>query len=251
MIKENKLLEFLKSNAFILYVAIFTVVFQAPNTYYVYHSFSVFSSPYREIAAAGVATIVSASIMIYTLRKNFFVAKCYSVFEVGIAFYYYIDTIGWDWGLIPAFGISLIIPISVYYYTKEINNTIEPVTGREIDALHKDYGTIIEKLQNSEYKLIAEITKANSIIDRDAETIALLTAEVEAQRTAVKIANTAALHVIAGEAALQHNIISPDDKKEDIDLSDKNHPLNQSIDLKKKSGEEKKGFWNSKEQSFF
>src|SRR6478736_8168944 len=49
------LLNFIRSNRFILYVAIFTVLFLSPNTYFVYYSLSIFSSPYREIASGGVA----------------------------------------------------------------------------------------------------------------------------------------------------------------------------------------------------
>lgn len=119
------LLNLLRSNKFILYVAIFTVIFLAPNTYYVFHMFSVFIFPYREIASAGVALIVAASIMIYTLRKNYTVAKYYSFFEITISAYYYITMIGWDWALIPALSFTLMLPISVYHYTKEIDQTID------------------------------------------------------------------------------------------------------------------------------
>lgn len=122
MKEEIKLLNFIKSSKFILYVAIFTVIFLSPNSYFVYYSLSVFTSPYREIASAGVALIVAASIMIYTLRKNYKMAKYYSWFEVSISAYYYIITIGWDWALIPALSFTIILPISVYHYTKEIEN---------------------------------------------------------------------------------------------------------------------------------
>lgn len=126
MKEQIKLLNFLRSNRFILYVAIFTVIFLAPNTYYVFYSFSVFASPYREIASGGVAAIVAASIMIYTLRKNYTVAQYYSWFEISISAYYYIRmVVGWDWGLVPALSFTLMLPISVYYYTKEIDVDVE------------------------------------------------------------------------------------------------------------------------------
>lgn len=121
MKEQIRLLTFLRSNKFILYVAIFTVIFLAPNTYYVFHMFSVLLPPYREIASAGVALIVAASIMIYTLRKNYKVAKYYSFFEITISAYYYIVMIGWDWALIPALSFTLMLPISVYHYTREID----------------------------------------------------------------------------------------------------------------------------------
>lgn len=124
--KENiALLNFIRSNKFILYVAIFTVIFLAPNTFYVFYALSVFTSPYREIASAGVSLIVAASIMIYTLRKNFKVARYYSIFEVSISAYYYVTMIGWDWALIPAFSFTLMLPISVYHYTKEIDVDVQ------------------------------------------------------------------------------------------------------------------------------
>jgi len=134
MKNQIQLLEFLKSSKFILHVAIFTVIFLAPNTYYVYYSFCVFIFPYAEIASGGVSLIVAASIMIYTLRKNYEVAKYYSAFEISISAYYYISTIGWDWGLIPALSFTLMLPISVYHYTKEI----EVETPDLLDFLEKN-----------------------------------------------------------------------------------------------------------------
>jgi hypothetical protein len=127
MKEQIPLLNFLRSNRFILYVAIFSVLCLSPNTYYVFHQLSVFIHPYREIFSGLVASLVAASIMIYTLRKNFKVAKYYSIFEVSISAYYYIDMLGWDWRLIPAFSFTLMLPVSVFYYTKEIDVDTENI----------------------------------------------------------------------------------------------------------------------------
>jgi hypothetical protein len=133
IMKQNRLLEFLRSTPFVLYVAIFSVLFLAPNTYYVFYKFCVFNSPFRELASLGVSIIVASSVMIYTLRKNFRMAKFYSLFEVAISAYYYSYTIGTDWDLLPAFCFTLILPISVYYYTLEID---KPLDGNnEMDSL--------------------------------------------------------------------------------------------------------------------
>ncbi len=156
--RENikiSLLDRIKSNMFMLYAAIFTVAFLAPNTYYVYYSFCVFSSPWRELASAGVACIVAASILIYTLRKNFRVAKYYTLFEISISAYYYISTIGWDWGLIPALGFTLILPISIYYYSKEIDT-------QSIDTI-----SVLEK----------KVERAEHVADSRLETIKEITEE--------------------------------------------------------------------------
>lgn len=132
------LLEFLRSNKFILYVAIFTVLVLSPTTYFVFHSFSIFIPPYREIASAGVAAIVAASIMIYTLRKNYKVAMYYSLFEVTISAYYYIAmVVGWDWALIPALSFTLMLPISVYHYSKEIDVDLREEPPFDFKALEQ------------------------------------------------------------------------------------------------------------------
>ncbi len=41
-------------------------------------------------------------------------------FEVGIASYYYINTIGWDWALIPGIGFACILPYTLTKYAHEI-----------------------------------------------------------------------------------------------------------------------------------
>lgn len=125
MIENIPLLNFIRSNRFMLYVAMFTVIALAPNTYFVFHAMSVFKPIYREIASAMVALIVASSIMIYTLRKNLRVAMYFSLFEILIGAYYYISTIGLGWALIPAAAFVLIQPVSVYFYAKEINVDID------------------------------------------------------------------------------------------------------------------------------
>lgn len=126
MKEQIPLLNFIRSNRFILYVAIFTVISLSPTTYFVFYSFSIFASPYREIASAAVAIIVASSIMIYTLRKNYRVALYYSWFEVSISAYYYIAmVVGLDWALIPALSFTVMLPISVYHYAKEIDVDVD------------------------------------------------------------------------------------------------------------------------------
>lgn len=115
------LLTFLKSTKFILYVAFFTVLFLAPNTYFVYHLFSRFTSPWREVAGVGVALIVAASVMIFTLRNNKNATLIFALFEILVSGFYYVEMIGWDWPLIPAIGFTFILPYSVYCYSKEID----------------------------------------------------------------------------------------------------------------------------------
>lgn len=142
-----KELELLRSQRFVVYLALFTVIFLAPTTYFVYHSFSVFISPWREIASAGVALIIAGAIMFFTVRKNKSVALHFALFEVMIAIYYYIYVLGLTWALIPAIGFAIILPYSVSKYTNEIDvqppmNTLEvlesavtPLKPQEFDSL--------------------------------------------------------------------------------------------------------------------
>lgn len=124
-----KALQFLKSTAFMFYACIATVVFLAPNSYFVYHSFSMFTEGWKIVASAGVSVIIASGIMIFTARRNEKVAMLFAYFEAGIAIYYYIISIGWDWGLIPAFGFALILPYSVKMYANElIKDDIEAST---------------------------------------------------------------------------------------------------------------------------
>ena len=138
--KPIPLLNFLKSTKFILYVAFFTVLFLAPNTYFVYYLFSRFVSPWREIAGIGVALIVAASVMIFTLRNNRRATLIFAGFEILVSGFYYVEMIGWDWPLIPAMGFTFILPYSVYCYSKEIDNSLAPPNESLEDWMDRNPG---------------------------------------------------------------------------------------------------------------
>lgn len=122
--KEIPELRLFRSNRFMVYAALFAVIWLSPNTYYVFHSFCVFLSPYREIASGGAALIVAFFIMLFTLRKNEKVAGYFSMFEISISAYYYVSTIGIDWGLLPALSFTLMLPYAVYKSTTEIDRDL-------------------------------------------------------------------------------------------------------------------------------
>jgi len=143
-----KEIEILRSQRFIVWAAIFTVIFLAPNTYFVFYTFSVFISPWREIASAGVAIIIASAIMIYTIRKNKAVALNFALFEVMVAAYYYISTIGIDWALIPALGFAIILPYSVSKYTNEIDVVVESPPAQSLAQLREDYDRAVHKFMD-------------------------------------------------------------------------------------------------------
>lgn len=116
-----KELELFRSQRFMFYVTLFTVIALAPNTYYVFHKLSVFNPIYRELFSLFVAAVIAGAIMLYTVRKNIPVALNFAYFEVVLASYYYISTIGFDWALIPALGFAMILPYSVSKSAEEID----------------------------------------------------------------------------------------------------------------------------------
>lgn len=120
-----KELELFRSQRFMFYITLFTVVALAPNTYYVFHLLSVFMAPYRELFSGFVAAVIAGAIMLYTVRKNKDVALNFAYFEVMVSGYYYISTIGFDWALIPALGFAMIMPYSVSQSAQEIDRIVE------------------------------------------------------------------------------------------------------------------------------
>jgi len=119
---KNKIaeLEHLKSDRFLLWVVIFTLPLLCSNMYYVYNKLSVLPEPWRNRVSLGVALVLAGFIIIYTVRKNYRMAKYFAYFEALISAYYYIVTIGWDWDLLPAFGFTAILPAALFHSAKEI-----------------------------------------------------------------------------------------------------------------------------------
>lgn len=126
MQEEIRLLNYLRSQRFILYTAIVSVLLLSPYSYYVFCDLSSYSSPYKEVLGILTAVSLSSSILIFLVHKNVRVSKMFARFEIMIALYYYITHIGWSWKLIPAIGFSLIQPWAVSKYTKQIDAEVKP-----------------------------------------------------------------------------------------------------------------------------
>ncbi len=133
--ENKKAINFLKSDNFALLMAICSVLALAPNTYFVFFKLSVLPPIFREIQALFFCTIISGAILFYTIRKNIEVARNFAIFEFGISACYYIISLGFSWYLVPAFGIAAVMPMSIYFYSFEIekgyyNNAPVPAKGR-------------------------------------------------------------------------------------------------------------------------
>jgi hypothetical protein len=146
MKEEIKLLDFIRSTRFILYVAIATVIALSPNSYFVYHKYCVYLSPFREIFSGLVALIVAASITIFTVRKNLKVALYFAYFEITVSAYYYIIQEGIGWGMVPMFGFCIMLPYSVARYAQEID---VPMDSEPPDINDKWEGVIKDKIESA------------------------------------------------------------------------------------------------------
>lgn len=165
----NKKKEKIKvSSRFILWVAILTVVILTPNTYYVFYQKCVFISPYREIFSALVASVIAASVMIFTLTKDKKTSYYFSLFEMSISAYYYIDTIGWTWGLLPCVGFTIMLPLSVYKYVEALQR-IEDEELAEAAPPAESYSrdevtAIVEKIKSGAYTEAVEHVRAEQML---------------------------------------------------------------------------------------
>jgi hypothetical protein len=126
MKKNHPLVDFLRSQAFVLYVAIFSAIFLAPNTYFVFYHFSAFKPFWRELAALTVSLLIVCSILIYTVRKNHTVANYFAWFEISVSIYYYLVIVGArGWDLIPTLSFALMLPYALKGYSKEIDHFVD------------------------------------------------------------------------------------------------------------------------------
>ncbi len=180
---------FLRSRNFILCLAIFSVLWLTPNTYWVYFSMMKgFSPGWRELVSGGMALIVSSGILIYTMRGNMKIANYYMWFEISISTFYYCITIGWSWWLIPAFSFVFMLPVSLKHYTAELNkdeekDKVEQDLSWELSAIKIDEAKNNIIIQN----MAAKITEQNEIISDLHQTIKTKpTVEVEAEKVIVE-----------------------------------------------------------------
>jgi hypothetical protein len=117
--QDSGLTGYLKSKNAMVFFVFLTVIITMPNTFYVYCMFSDFTPFWKTSIGVASAFVVAGFIMVYTLLKEYQVAKWYAYFEIMVSTYYYIRVINnrpdltW-WDLIPALGFTIILPVSVY-----------------------------------------------------------------------------------------------------------------------------------------
>lgn len=164
-------LEAIKSDRLMLWLAIFTLPLFSSNTYFIYHKLSVLPDPWRDRVALGVAFILAGFVIVYTLRKNYRMAKYFAYFEALISAYYYITTIKDSWDLIPALGFTLILPAALYHCAREIaKEKIDDMISisdveRKLDEQNATISNLERTLQDAEIdrKYFEDLANKNQV----------------------------------------------------------------------------------------
>lgn len=131
MKQRKTLIQILKSNEFAIIIAILSVLVQSFHSFTVFYNVSSLKGTFWGIAQAVLfAVIIDMAILFYTVRRNIKVTWMAGFIMVLINCYYYYSHLGIGVELILGGLLSLVIPVSVYYYSEEIHEE-EAVT--EID----------------------------------------------------------------------------------------------------------------------
>lgn len=121
-----KLIDRIKSDNFALGLAIFSVIIQGGHSGYVFMSLTSFTGWLAYTHSISMAMVISGAILYFTLKKNSKLSLSFAVFESLINIAYYIKFIITDdksfWLLSIAIPISVVLPITVYYYSEHIDS---------------------------------------------------------------------------------------------------------------------------------
>lgn len=146
----------LKSNEFALLVAILSVATQAPHTYFVMYSIS---NPgmyeiLRVTQAVLAAIVIDMALLFYTVRNRKDIALVFAGMQIAVNFFYYYKNLGFTENLIAGIIMSIMLPVSVYYYSEEIKEDApEPEEVSETDTkLSFEMAQEIRKLRDSDHK---------------------------------------------------------------------------------------------------
>lgn len=117
----KKLLHTLKSNEFALFLSIVSVLVQSFHSYTAFYNMSSLKGTVWGIAQAVLfAFVIDCAILFYTLRNKKDVVFFASVFLFVINGYYYYSFWGFGYELIFAAFLSLLVPVTQYFYSEEI-----------------------------------------------------------------------------------------------------------------------------------
>jgi len=159
----EKVINYLKSNAFGVKLLIGTVIVQAFHSYFIFYLLSPYDSEYAKvIQSVFYSFVLSSAILFYTLRNRKGIALLFAVFESGINLYYfiyYLYKIDYLIGSIIAIPIALMLPVTIYYYSEEIKSKTTPIDLKFKDK--EEAKQVLEKYLEEEKT--EEVKKNNKI----------------------------------------------------------------------------------------
>lgn len=139
------LLKHLRSNQFAIIVAILSVIVQSFHSFTAFYATSSLQNGWGIAQAVLFSIVIDLAILFYTVRGRSDIAMYAAVAMVTINVYYYYDHLGLNLQFIFGCFLSLIIPISVYFYSEEIKDTADPDRDRETIA---DLGSTVNELHD-------------------------------------------------------------------------------------------------------
>lgn len=133
-------------------IAILSVIVQSFHSFTAFYNTSGLKGTAWGIAQAGLfALIVDMAILFYTLRRRSDIARLAALVMVIINAYYYFQHLGLNLEFIFGCFLSLIIPVSVYFYSEEIGKDEITDTDEQEAFIEK----LSNDLANAELKAIA------------------------------------------------------------------------------------------------
>lgn len=124
--RKKSLLKFIKSNEFALTVAILSVLVQSFHSFTAFYNISSLKGTTAGVIQAVLfAIVVDLAVLFYTVRNKKEVVFFASVFLFVINAYYYFDHLGFVWQLFFAAFLSILVPVTQYYYSEEIGDDEE------------------------------------------------------------------------------------------------------------------------------
>lgn len=157
----QKLLVYLRSSRFALLVAIVSMLVQTPHSFTAFYNTSAIRDSWGIAQALTFAIVIDLAIIFYTLRKRTDIAVGAALVMFIINAYYYWSAWGISWSF--GFGCFLagIIPISVYFYSEEIEEEGAPdERDEQLRVLWRDQNDLIGRktdLELTNAKFLARI----------------------------------------------------------------------------------------------
>ena len=133
------MIKILKSNQFALWVALVSIIGQAPHSYFVIHAISQITGFWAIFQGVIFALAIDASLIFYTLRGRKDIARVFAVAMFLINLLYYWPLLGWSSQFFGGVLISFLLPLSIYHYSEEIKEDKPqlPANGQAPDDLQE------------------------------------------------------------------------------------------------------------------